>query len=99
MEVDKPVQTVEVKRSMDVEAAPQRVRRRAKRSMDVDEPTGTKRPPPESVAEIKQKAARGDVIINNFPDYLKNSGWTVPMIKHQFIMHDVPFEPDATKKI
>ena len=112
MEVDKPVPVVIAKVIEDEdthapmqtdEVKTQRVKRRVRRSMDVDRPddetTGAKRPPPESVDERMKKAARGDEIINNFPDYLKNSGWTVPMIKHQFIMHGVDFEPNATKKI
>jgi len=95
VETPAPMQTVEVKT--------QRVRRKVKRSMEVDrldddETAGTKRPPPESVEERMRKAARGDEIINNFHIYLKNSGWTVPMIKHQLIMHGVEFDPDATRK-
>ena len=112
MEVDRPVhvQIAKVIEDEDThapmqtdEVKTQRVKRRVRRSMDVDRPddetTGAKRPPPESVNERMKKAARGDEIINNFPDYLKNRGWSVPMIKHQFIMHGVDFEPNATKKI
>ena len=65
------------------------------KTMDTDT-EGVKRGA-ESTDERIKKAARGNQVVSNFPALLDDKRITVPMIQQQMIMHNVDFDPAATK--
>ena len=68
-------------------------------TIDMDaEPVSTKRQT-ESREERIRKAAKGTEVISNLSDTMKNKSLTNNMIKQQLIMHNIPFEPDATRDV
>ena len=65
--------------------------------MDV-EAVSTKRPT-ESREERIRKAARGTEVISDLADTMKSTRLTNAMVQQQLIMHNVDFDPNASRKV